>query len=173
MRAAIVIAPKEFKDETLARALGMFRRWGVDAVVVGFVNRECVGSHGAAVMPDMNLSTVRAEDFDVLFIADGEGVESYKIYEVTPLVDLVRAFAAENKIVAGVGSGVKVIAKANIIAGRKIAVPRNHGIEGFVKLYKGVVSQEEMECATNVMSLRDYTKTEEFVAAILDRLGVR
>ncbi len=173
MRAAIVIAPRDFKDETLARALAMFKRWGVTPVIVGLVSKECIGSHGAAVMPDMNLTKVRAADFDIIFIADGDGVEAYKIYEVAPLVDLVRAFAVENKVIAGVGNGAKVIAKANIVAGRKMAVPKNPGMEGFVKLYKGIVSQEEMECATNVMSLRDYTKTEEFVGAILDKLGVR
>lgn len=173
MRAAIVIAPKDFRDETVARARAMFQKWGVTPVIVGLVPRDCIGTHGAVYKPDINLAKVSPRDFDVIFLVDGEGVETYKLYELMPLLDLLRSFAAENKIIAVVNNAAKMIAKANMVAGRKVSIPRDVEIDRFVRLYKGVVSGEDMECGTNVMSLRDYTKVEEFVGAILDKMGVR
>lgn len=173
MKAAIVIAPKEFRDETVARAKMMFQKWGVTPVIVGLVPRECVGSHGAVYMPDINLNKLRAADFDAIFLVDGAGVDAYKLYELTPLLDLLREFNENGKIIAGVGNAMKVIARSNIVAGKKISVPKDPEIDRFVRLYKGVVSQEDMEWGTNIMSLKDYTKTDEFVGRILDKLGAR
>ena len=173
MRAAIVIAPKDFRDETVARAKLMFERWGVTPVIVGLVPRECVGSHGAIYKPDINLNKVSSADFDVLFIVDGPGIDTYRLYELMPLLDLIRAFTIDNKIVAVVNNAAKMIAKANIITGRKVSIPKDTEVVNLVKLYKGVVSEEEMECGTNVMSLSNYAKTDEFVGVILDRLRVR
>ncbi|HUB92575.1 MAG TPA: DJ-1/PfpI family protein [Candidatus Saccharimonadales bacterium] len=173
MKAAIVIAPKDFRDETVSKARMMFQKWGVTPVIVGLVPRECTGSHGAVYKPDINIAKVSVNEFDVLFLVDGDGVDAYKLYDVMPLLDLVRAFNSSGRIVAGVNNGVKMIARSNIITGKKVSIPKEAEIDRLVKLYKGVVSQEEMECGTNVMTLRDYTRTEEFVGAILDRLGAR
>jgi putative intracellular protease/amidase len=173
MKAAVVIAPKDFRDETVAKAKMMFQKWGVTPVIVGLVPRECVGSHGAVYKPDINLNKVSSTDFDVLFIVDGEGIETYRLYELMPLLDLIRAFNMDSKIVAVVNNAAKTIAKANIISGRKVSIPKDAEVVNLVKLYKGVVSEEEMECGTNVMSLSNYARTDEFVGAILDRLGVR
>lgn len=173
VKAAIVIAPKDFRDETVVRAKRMFEKWNVDPVIVGFNSKECVGSHGAVYKPETTLLKITPQEFDILFLVDGLGVEEFGLYDQPHLLDQVRVFSSNNKIVAGVNNAVKIIAKANIVANKKIAIPKDVETDRLVRLYKGVISENEMECQTNIMSLRDYTKTEEFVAAILDKLGVR
>ncbi len=173
MKVAMVIAPREFRDETVSKARQMFRKWGIDPILVGLVPRECIGSHGAVYSPDLNLSKVSADDFDAIMLIDGKGVDTYKIYDLMPLLDLLRDFAVRGKIIIGVNNGVKIIARANIIAGKKVAVAKDIETERLVRLYKGVVSDKEIEHEANIMSISDSTKTEEIVAAVLDRLGVR
>lgn len=173
MKAAIVITPKDFRDETVARAMVMFKKWNVEPVVVGFTQKECIGTHGAAYKPDINVAKIKSSEFGVMLLVDGLGVESYKLYDLLPLLEIIKSFSSEGKVVAAVNNSVKIIARANIIAGTKVSIPKDQEIERLVKLYKGIVSDKEMECESNVMSLSDYTKTDEFVGSILDRLGVR
>ena len=173
MRAAIVIAPRDFRDETASMAKGMFEKWKVEPVIASYTLKDCVGQHGAAYKPGMKAGDVRAGDFDAIFLVDGDGVDSFKLYDQFPLLDIVRSFSSNGKIVAGVNNAVKIIARANIVSGKKVSIPKDAETERLVRLYRGVVSREPMECSTNVMSLNDYSKTEEFVGAILDKLGVR
>lgn len=175
MRVAIVITPRDFRDETVAKAMRMFEKWGVEAVIVGFTSnsKECVGVHGAVYKPQLNFSKLNTGDFDAIFLVDGEGVETYKLYDLMPMLDLLRSFSESGKIIAGVNNAVKIIARANIVANKKIAIPKDPEVERLVRLYKGVVSKEEMECQTNIMTLNDYSKTEEFVGAILDKASIR
>ena len=173
MRIAIVIAPKDFRDETVAKAKVMLEKWKVEPVIASYTLKECVGQHGAVYKPAMKVQDVRAGDFDALFFVDGSGVDSFKLYDQFPLLDIARSFSSNGKVVAGVNNAVKIIARANIVSGKKVSIPKDAEAERLVRLYRGVVSQEPMECGTNVMSLNDYGKTDEFVGAILDKLGVR
>lgn len=173
MRVAIVIAPRDFRDETVAKAKEMFEKWKVEPVIASYTLKECIGQHGAAYKPAMKVQDVRAGDFDAIFFVDGSGVDSFKLYDQFQLLDIVRSFSSSGKVVAGVNNAVKIIARSNIVSGKKVSIPKDAETERFVRLYRGVVSQEAMECGTNVMSLNDDSRTEEFVGAILDKLGVR
>jgi putative intracellular protease/amidase len=174
MNVALVIAPADFRDETVAKAKGMFERWNVRCSIMGFVDRECKGSHGAVYMPNANINNADPGNFDAVLIADGTGIERYRLYEVMPALDFIRNIAGRNKIVAGVGNAVKFLAKANLVSERKVAVPKDASeLVYMIKLYRGIISDSDMECDTDIMSLKDYRKTEEFVGRMLDRAGVR
>ena len=174
MNVALIIAPADFRDETVAKAKVMLERWNVRCSIMGFVDRECRGSHGAVYMPDANINNAKPENFDAVLIADGMGIERYRLYEVMPALDFVREIAGRGNIVAGIGNAVKFLAKANLISERKVAVPKEASeLVYMVKLYRGIISDNDMECDTNIMSLKDYRKTEEFVGKILDKAGVR
>lgn len=173
MRAVIVIAPRDFKDETVKEAKMMFEKWKVEPVLASFTTKECIGSHGAVYKPTLKVQDISSNDFDVLFLADGKGVETFKLYEQFPLLDLVRSFNANGKIVAGVDNGMKVVARANIITNKKIAMPSEKETASMILLYRGVLSEKPMEAETNIASLGGSGKTADFVGAILDKLGVR
>ena len=173
MKVALIIAPKDFKDETVAKACSMLERWKVEPILASLSARECIGAHGAEYRASHQIKELKPETLDAILVVDGEGFESFKLYDHMPLLDLMREIAAEGKVVAGVGVGVKAIAKANIVSGKKIAVRKNTETERMVRLYKGVPSDEEIEAGSSIMSLSNSQRTEEFVGLMLDRLGVR
>ncbi len=173
MNIALIIAPGDFRDETVAKAKKMLERWNVKCTILGFVNRECRGNHGAVYTPEGNINNANPNDFDAVLIADGLGVDKYRLYEVMPALDFIRQAAESGKTIAVVNNGVKFLAKANLISEKKVAVSKDPELVYMVKLYRGIISDNDMECETNIMSLKDHSKTEEFVGRILDRAGIR
>lgn len=173
MKVAIVIAPRDFKDETLATLRLLLKKWDVDVTVSSYTSSECVGYHGATCKPDINTAKVRPQDYDVLILADGVGVEKYKLYDFRPLLDLVKMFYDNKKMIVGISNGIKIIARANIVANKKMSLPEEEETKRMVQLYKGVPSEETVETDANIMTLGDTDKVPDLVNVLLEKMGVK
>lgn len=173
MRVAIVIAPQDFKDETVSKLKGYLGKWGIETVIASYSSKECVGYHGAVYKPDVNISRLTPYEYDALVLADGAGVDTYKLYDVRQLLDIVRVFKSEGKLIAGVNNAIKVIARSNIIADTKIAVPKDKETERLVILFKGIASAEDMESDKNILTLSNSDRTDEFVDMLIEKLEAK
>lgn len=173
MKVAIIIAPMDFRDETVSTAKNMLEKWGTEAVVTSYTSRECIGYHGALYKPQIHASHINSADFDAILLVDGSGVETYKLYDYRPLLDLVREFATNGKIVAGVNNSIKIIAKANVVSNVKIANPEDKETERMVRLFKGVITDRGTESSTNIMTSSTNESTVSLVDAILVKLGAK
>lgn len=90
----------------------------VEVVTVGLQD-QVRGTFGIKVVPDMLLSTVRAEDFDALAIPGG--FETYGFYEQAysePVANLIRHFNDLNKPIASICVGALPVANSGILRGR-------------------------------------------------------
>lgn len=173
MKVALFIAPKDFRDESISRAKALLQKWGIEVVISSYSTHECVGTHGASYMPDLNTGRVHPEDFDAIMLIDGAGVESYKLYEFRPLLDLVKHFAENKKIVCAMNNSVKIVARSNIINDVKVAVPKDSETQRFLTLYRAKPSPNAIEFDKNILTLSDSSRVEEFTNVLLDKLGVR
>lgn len=137
MKVALLIAPRDFKDETVSRLKLLSGKMDIELKIAGMSLKPCTGYHGAVVKPEVEARELEPSVYDALLIGDGPGVESQKLFEHRPLLDLVKAFHDSNKIIGGIGNGIKVISKSNSIKDAKIA--RTEGdTEKMVKLYRGI-----------------------------------
>ncbi len=173
MQVAIIIPQRGFKDESLAVAKSLFAKWHIDPVIASYYSGECLGYHGAVVRPDQNAAVLRSSDFDAMLLIDGPGIDQYKMYDFRPLLDMVRLFHANNKIVAGIGNSVKILSRANVIADTKIAVPSDDETRRLATLYKGALTKNYLEFDKNVFTLSNPEKAEELVNRMLEKLGVK
>ena len=175
MKVALLIPPKDFKDESVSEAKKELEKWHVEAVIACYTNGECVGYHGAAYKTGINAAMLNPEDFDALVLIDGVGVDSYKLYDFRPLLETVRLFASSKKIVAGIGNAVKIIARANVISDARVAHPNIEDVNRLVRLYKGVDSRNYIEFDKNILTLStpDAEKVNEFTAMLVEKLGVK
>ena len=105
-------------------------------------------------------------------LVDGNGIETYKIYEYRPLLDLVMKFNDSRKHIIAVGNAVKVLAKANIVKGKSVAMPDDNEIKRLVLLFHGVPSSEDLSIADNLVTVKDSEYLEESMGKILAHLGV-
>ena len=173
MKVVLLIPPKDFKDETVSMAKLLFEKWGITPVIASYSNKECTGSHGAVYMPELNATKLNAQDYDAIVLVDGEGVDSYKLYDFRPLTDLVKNFAVSNKIIAALGNAIKIVSRANVIADRSIAAPDDEETRRLIRIYRGEESNNEVEFDGNILTAKSADYTQEFLDTLLAKLGAK
>ena len=106
-------------------------------------------------------------------LADGPGVEQFKLYDLRQLHDLLMMFIQSNKLVAGVGNAIKIIARTNMIQNMKIANTKDQDTNHLVKLFKGVITNSALESDKNIVTLGDSELIYEFADTIVSKLGIK
>ncbi len=173
MKFLIFIPPNDFKDESLATIKMFFDRWNVGYQVTSYSTKECTGMHGATCMPDINTNKADPSGYDGIIFIDGSGVDTYKLQDFRPLLDVVLKFNSSKKYIGAVGNSVRVLAKANIIKDKKLAVPEDPDVKRIVQLFHGVLSEKSMEIDSNIITIRDSGALEESLNPILEHIGVK
>lgn len=173
MKVAIVIPPKDFRDETVSLAKMMLEKWGVTPVITSYTAKDCVGYHGAVYKPEINTSKIEPSEYDALLLVNGIGVEGYKLYEFRPLLELVRGFVNNKKIVAAIGNSIKILTKTNVITDVTIATPEDEDIRRNVRIYRGIESADSVEFDKNILTARGDDDTDKFIDTLLEKLGAK
>lgn len=175
MKALIIIPPKDFRDETVSMSILILGKWGITPVIASYTkdSRECVGAHGAAYRPELNATKLTSEGFDAMIIADGPGIESYKLYDFMPLTNLVRDFISNNKIVVAMGNSVKVVARANVMTDRKVSAPKDDEISRLIRIYRGKESANEVEYDKHLLTAKSNGNMDLILNTLLEKMGVK
>ncbi|MGI0100658.1 MAG: DJ-1/PfpI family protein [Candidatus Micrarchaeaceae archaeon] len=171
MRFLIVIAPKDFKDESIALMKLLFDKWGVGYSITSYTSNECIGMHGATYRPNFHASKATSIDYDGIILIDGPGVDAYKMYDYRPLLDLTFNFNNNNKYVIGISNAVKIPARANIVRDRLVATNDRETVR-LVNLFHGVPSEKEYEISGNLITVKSSNNMEDSVITILEHIGV-
>ncbi len=173
MKLLVFIAPNDFRDESLALMRLFFEKWGVEYSITSYSKKECRGFHGSACTPDVNTNTVNTRDFDGIVIIDGKGIESYLLHEYRPLLDLVYEMNRQNKHIIAVGNAIRVVARANIIKGKRVSEPNDEETRKQIILFHGIPTSSEVEAEGNLCTIRDPRKLELTIPSMLQGLGVK
>ncbi|MGC9010965.1 MAG: DJ-1/PfpI family protein [Candidatus Micrarchaeia archaeon] len=173
VRVAIFVPPKDFRDETLSMVKLILEKWKVDGIITSYTTKECIGKHGAVYKPAINTAKVDPAEFDGIVLIDGDGVESYKLYDFRPLLDLVKRFYESKKIVGAIGNAIKIIARANIILDTKISAPIDEETQRLMRIYYGLNSPMEVEADKNIITARNPENADAFAQILLEKLGVK
>lgn len=173
MKVAILIAPKDFKDESVSKIKLMLEKWGVRATITSYSTHDCVGYHGAVYKPDINAAKINPNDFDALLLVDGKGVDDYKLYDFRQLLDTVKLFQMKSKPIAAINNAIKIVARANIIQNVKVAMPKDEDSRRLIILYHGTPSKNEIEDDKGIMTLSNPDKVYDFADMIVTKLGVK
>ncbi|HUC38790.1 MAG TPA: DJ-1/PfpI family protein [Candidatus Acidoferrum sp.] len=173
MKFLIFIPPNDFKDESVATIKMFLDRWGVGYQITSYSTKECIGTHGASYRADINTNKVEASEYDGIILVDGAGVEAYKLPEFRPLLDVAMKFNNSKKYVAAIGNATKILARANIIKGKKLALPEDQETKRTVLLFHGVPSEKGFEIDGNIITIKDSSALEESMNPILEHLGVK
>jgi putative intracellular protease/amidase len=173
MKPLIFIAPNDYKDETLNKIKLFFEKWGLNYKLTSYSRKECKGYHGSTCIPDINTNTVNTSDFDGIIIVDGKGIDTYKLYEYRPLLDLVYNICKAGNFVAAVGNGIKIVARANIIKDKKISMPDDEETRNLIILFHGIPSERDIEISDNICTIKDSSKLDTTIPNMLQHLGVK
>jgi putative intracellular protease/amidase len=173
MKIAMLIAPKNFKDESVSKAKLMLEKWGIAVTITSYSTHDCVGYHGAVYKPDLNAGRLNANDFDALLLIDGIGVDDYKLYDFRQLLDVVKLFQMKSKPIAAINNAIKIVARANIITNVKVAMPKDEESRRLITLYHGIAAKGEIEDDKNILTLSNPDKILDFADLIITKLGAK
>lgn len=172
MDLIVVIPPNEFKDETVSQLRNTMEKWKVNYSIASISLNSAKGTHGAIVQPKVRISDISSEDYDGIVLLNGMGVEEYKLYDSRVLIDLIKHFNDNKKLIAGIGNGLKIIARANIISNKKICLLKDPETTRYVSLFKGIITENEVEHDENLITASNSDKAGEFCKTIIDTLGL-
>jgi protease I len=116
MKRAAIIAADEFEDLELFYPMYRFQEEGIETVVVGLTKEQIKGKKGYMITPQSSIDQVRAEDFDFLVVPGGKSPERLRLNP--KILEFVRAFDREGKIIAAICHAGQVLASAGIVKGR-------------------------------------------------------
>lgn len=173
MKVAIIVPPKNFSDETLSALLLVFRKWNVDVIISSYTTSECVGLHGAVYKPSINTAKLNPSDYSALLLVDGPGVESYRLQDFKPMIDLTKQFITQGKIVGAVGNAVKIFIRANGFTSGRISSQDSDEVKGFAITSRYIVTDRNVEVYKNLVTARNSRSAIEFADAILVKLDVK
>lgn len=173
MKFVIFVTPRDFRDESLNMVRLFFDKWGVQYKIASYTTGNCVGSHGATFAPDLNAGRIMIPDFDGIVLIDGAGIEGYRVYEYRPLLDLMLLFNNAKKPIIAIDNAIRVPARANIINGKKIAMPNDAETQRLVSLFHGAATKEAAEMSENIITIGSYQGIERSMTKVLEHIGVK
>jgi putative intracellular protease/amidase len=171
MKFLIFIAPKDFKDESVSLVKLFFDKWGIKYDISSYTYSECRGTHGVVYKPAVHTSKVTSTGYDGVVLIDGSGIDTYKLCDYRPLLDLMYNFHNNKKYIIGIGNATKITARANIVNGKKVSTDDEESLR-LVKLFHGVPSDESFEVSGNLITIKNSKEIEDSMIKILENMGV-
>lgn len=118
----MVIAPSEFRDEEFFEPYQHFTRdhnW--DVTVASTTTGVAKGMLGQTWQVEETLEQQNAADFDALVVVGGMGSPTY-LWQNQTLLQLVRDFHGQNKVISAICLSGAVLAIAGVLEGRQATV---------------------------------------------------
>ena len=118
MKRVLCILEKGFEEIETITPVDLLRRAGLEVVMAGVSASEVVGRSGIRVCADARLKDLDACDFDVLFLPGGPAV--MELRSNSQVLDLIRHYAAEGKIIAAICAAPLLLKDAGILEGKPL-----------------------------------------------------
>jgi protease I len=115
-----VIAPVDFRDEELAVPKEILEKAGHQVIVASTDRKLCRGALGAQVMPAMTVRDAKPFFYNGVVIVGGPGAPGLASHP--EVIELIRQFFIEKKIVGAICVAPTILAKAGVLRGRKATV---------------------------------------------------
>ncbi|MBM3308936.1 MAG: DJ-1/PfpI family protein [Candidatus Altiarchaeales archaeon] len=166
MKALMVLAPKNFRDEEYRTPALKLERAGITVHVTGPTSGPYTGMLGKVVTPDLTLDQVKVDDYDAVVLVGGSGSKEY-LWSNSKVISIVNEASKKNKTIAAICFSSVVLAKAGILKGKMATVsPSGESIRllqwnGAEYVKKGVVVDGK------IVTAEGPANSEEFADAII------
>ena len=129
MAKALVLMAEGFEEIELTSIVDILRRGGVTVTIAGLMDGLITGSRGMKMKPDVLLDNIK-EIYDVIILPGGS--PGYvNLGNDRRVIELVKRYNTDGKIIAAICAAPSVLVKAGILAGKKVTIFR--GMENELK----------------------------------------
>ena len=164
MAKALVLMAEGFEEIELTSIVDILRRGGVTVTIAGLKDGLITGSRGIKMQPDVTLDSIK-EMYDIIILPGGS--PGYvNLGNDRRVIDLVKRYNAEGKIVAAICAGPSVLVKAGILGGKKVTIFK--GMENELK--NAVYVDKTVVVDGNILTSQGPGTAMEFAIELLKRL---
>ena len=157
----LVPLAKGFEEIEAVTIVDVLRRADLKVVTAGLSEINVEGSRGIEVIADTLFRDINPDEFDAIVLPGGS--PGYvNLSNSNRLLDILRKFNSEKKMIAAICAGPIVLAKAGIIGNRDVTV--FPGLEKEVPKYVN----EEVVCSDNIITSKGAGTAMKFALKIVE-----
>lgn len=116
MKRLLCILENGFEEIEMVTPVDLLRRAGVEVVMAGVSSAMVTGRSGISIQADAMLGEMDVENFDALFLPGGPAVMGLR--ENSQVLDLIRRYAREEKIIAAICAAPLLLKDSGILEGK-------------------------------------------------------
>lgn len=120
MKALLIIAPKNFRDEELFHTKEELEKAGAEVIIASSKIGNIRGMLGGTAKAELDLRSVRVEDFDAIIFIGGSGASAY--YEDPQAHQIAKEAVQQSKVLAAICIAPGILAKAGVLKGKKATI---------------------------------------------------
>ena len=110
-----------FEEIEALTVVDVLRRAGINVDTVGVMGSMVTGSHGVRVMTDKKILEINADEYDGIVLPGGN--PGYlNLGRSSKIIEILRKFDAEGKLIAAICAAPSVLAKAGVLEGKKATI---------------------------------------------------
>ena len=115
----VMLIEEDFEDVEVMEPLEAFKDAGIEVTIVGNeVGKSYTGKRKHAhVKADTTPDKLRVADIDAIFIPGGYAPDHMRLHH--PMVELVKAFDREGKLVTAICHGPQMLISAGLVSGKR------------------------------------------------------
>ena len=117
---ALVLMAEGFEEIELTSIVNILRRGGLNVTIAGLKDGLTTGARGIRIQPDASLDSLK-EMYDILILPGGS--PGYvNLGKDKRVIDILKQYHTQGKIIAAICGGPSVLAKAGILSGKKATI---------------------------------------------------
>jgi len=162
----MIIASQNFRDEELFKPRELFIKEGMEVILASSSLEVSRGMLGGTAKPDILITEVKVEEFDVIIFVGGMGSSEY--WDDPVAREIVKKAVSLDKLICAICIAPVTLANAGILDGKKATVFRSEvkAIKGKGAIYTG----KAVEVDGNIITSEGPQAAEEFGQTIINLL---
>ena len=171
MRAAIIIAFKNFRDEEYFVPKEILEKAGVELKTVSSQTGEAVGADGGTIKVDILIQDLKISDFDAIVFIGGPGALKYLDNEKS--YKIIREAIEADKVLAAICIAPTILAKAGVLKGKKTTVwtsPLDRSPIEILEKNGAIYEDKSVVADGNIVTADGPAAAKSFAAAIIQNL---
>lgn len=169
MKALMVLAPKNFRDEEYRTPALKMERAGITVHVAGPTSGPYTGMLGKVVSPDLTLGEVNVDDYDAVIVVGGSGSKDY-LWNNSKLMGILSEASKKKKTIAAICLSGAVLAKAGILKDKKATVSPSGESIRLLQWNGAEYVKEGVVVDGNIITAEGPSNSDEFADAIIESL---
>ncbi len=131
MEPVLIVMAPGFEEIELAAPVDILRRLEIPVLLAGLNGRRVEGAHGLTMEADMLLVDADSSLYSGIILPGGQA--SWTLRDTPAVIKLVREMNAAGKLVAAICAAPIALAKAGVLAGRRVTCYPAADVEETVK----------------------------------------